>query len=45
MVGLSIKTAIVDTGAWTDAVMFTTTMDIKSMNKNAASVEAGGVRR
>jgi len=28
----------------TDGVMCTTTMGIKGMNKNAASIEAGGVR-
>ncbi|WP_372529172.1 hypothetical protein [Piscinibacter sp.] len=43
MVDRAIKTVTVGMGLLADAVMFTTTMTIKSMNKNAASVEAGGV--
>ncbi|MBW8832181.1 MAG: hypothetical protein JF606_22770 [Burkholderiales bacterium] len=31
-------------GPLSDAVVFTSTMAIRCMNKNAASVEAGGVR-
>lgn len=43
MVGGAIKTAIVGVGPLSDAVVFTSTMAIRCMNKNAASVEAGGV--
>lgn len=44
MVSRAIKTVTIDVGSLTDAVVFTSTMAIKSMNKNAASVDAGGVR-
>ena len=39
----AIKTVTADVVLMADAVMCTTTMGIKGMNKNAASVEAGGV--
>jgi len=45
MVGRAIKTVTIDVGSLTDAVVITSTMAIRCMNKNAASVEAGGVRR
>jgi hypothetical protein len=44
MVARAIKTAIVDVGPLNNAVVFMSTMAIRCMNKNAASVEAGGVR-
>ena len=45
MVGRAIKTVTVDAGSLIDAIMFTSTMAIRCLNKNAANVEAGGVRR
>ncbi len=43
MVGRAIKTVTIDVGWLTDAVVFTSTIAIRCMNKNAAKFEAGGV--
>jgi len=45
MVVRTIEMVTIGSRSLIEAVMFTSMMAIKGMNKNAASIEAGGVRR